>query len=266
MSGEPLALIIGGTSGIGRAIALRFAAEGMRLLIAGRNIERGQTVATACRAAGAPVATFLAVDVGDPDSVTALGVAVRENHGVPDILVNCAGILQSGKRVLDQPLEEDERLWRINYRGTLLGAQVFGRMMAEAGRGAILNLGSLASFAPLSLPAYTPSKRAVLALTEILASELGPKGVRVNAVAPGYTLSDGLKGKIAAGERNPQAILATTALRKFVQPEDVAEAALFLCSDRAASITGVTLAVDAGWLVQAPHAQYQLGNPIRDRE
>ena len=106
----------------------------------------------------------------------------------------------------------------------------------------------------------------MLALTEILASELGPKGVRVNAVAPGYTLSDGLKGKIAAGERNPQAILATTALRKFVQPEDVAEAALFLCSDRAASITGVTLAVDAGWLVQAPHAQYQLGNPIRDRE
>ena len=264
MSDDPLALIIGGTSGIGRAIALRFATEGMRILIAGRNVERGQAVATACLTAGAPVAAFLAVDVGDPDSVTALGVAVQSDHGVPDILVNCAGILQSGKRVLDQPLDEDERLWRINYRGTLLGTQVFVRMMAEAGRGAILNVGSLASFAPLSLPAYTPGKRAVLALTEMLANELGPKGVRVNAVAPGYTLSDGLKAKIAAGERNPQAILATTALRKFVQPEDVAEAALFLCSDRAASITGVTLPVDAGWLVQAPYAQYQLGNPIRD--
>jgi NAD(P)-dependent dehydrogenase (short-subunit alcohol dehydrogenase family) len=115
----------------------------------------------------------------------------------------------------------------------------------------------------LSLPAYTPGKHAVLALTEILAAELGPRGVRVNAVAPGYTLSDGLKARIAKGERNPDAIKATTALRRFVEPRDVAEAALFLCSDRAASITGVTLPVDAGWLVQAPYAQYLQGNPIR---
>lgn len=260
---DVLSLIIGGTSGIGRAIALRFAAEGHRVLIAGRNAARGIAVAQACADAGAPAAAFLPVDVAEPDSLQALGQAVQSGHGVPDIVVNCAGILQSGKRVLDQPLDEDERLWRINYRGTLVGAQVFGRMMAERGSGAILNVGSLASFAPLSLPAYTPGKQAVKALTEILANELGPQGIRVNAVAPGYTLSDGLQARIAAGERNPEAILATTALRKFVQPEDVAEAALFLCSDRAASITGVTLPVDAGWLVQAPYAHYLRGNPIR---
>lgn len=260
---DALSLVIGGTSGIGRAIARRFAAEGHRVIVAGRDAVRGEEVAQECRAAGAADAAFLPVDVADPASVEALGAAVRDRFGVPDILVNCAGILQSGKRVLDQPLDEDERLWRINYRGTLLGAQVFGRMMAEAGRGAILNVGSLASFAALSLPAYTPGKRAILALTELLAAELGPKGVRVNAIAPGYTLSDGLKAKIAAGERNPDAILDTTALKKFVQPEDVAEAAMFLCSDRAASITGVALPVDAGWLVQAPYAQYQRGNPIR---
>lgn len=260
---DTLSLVIGGTSGIGRAIALRFAAEGHRVLVAGRDGARGAAVAQDCTAAGAPAAAFLPVDVGDPTSVEALGAKVQAGFGVPDILVNCAGILQSGKRVLDQPLDEDERLWRVNYRGTLVAAQVFGRMMAEAGRGAILNVGSLASFAPLSLPAYTPGKHAVLALTQILANELGPKGIRVNAVAPGYTLSDGLKTKIAAGERNPEAILDTTALKKFVQPEDVAEAALFLCSPRAASITGVTLPVDAGWLVQAPYAHYQRGNPIR---
>lgn len=260
---EPLSIVIGGTSGIGRAIALRFAAEGYRVLVSGRDAARGTTVAQDCTGQGAPAAAFLPVDVSDPASVEALGAAVRVGWGVPDILVNCAGILQSGKRVLDQSLDEDERLWRINYRGTLVAAQVFGRMMAEAGRGAILNVGSLASFAPLSLPAYTPGKHAVLALTEMLANELGPRGIRVNAVAPGFTLSDGLKAKIAAGERNPEAILDTTALKKFVQPEDVAEAALFLCSDRAASITGVTLPVDAGWLVQAPYAHYQRGNPIR---
>lgn len=250
---EPLALIIGGTSGIGRAIARRFAAEGLRVVVAGRDGLRGEAAAKACGG------QFLPVDVAEEASVEALSAAMAE---APQILVNCAGILQSGKRVLDQPLDEDERMWRINYRGTLLGAQIFGRRMAAGG--VILNLGSLASYAPLSLPAYTPGKQAVKALTEILACELGPKGIRVNALAPGYTLSDGLKAKIAAGERNPEAIQATTALRKFVQPEDVAEAALFLCSARASSITGVTLPVDAGWLVQAPYAQYLRGNPIKE--
>jgi NAD(P)-dependent dehydrogenase (short-subunit alcohol dehydrogenase family) len=256
-------VIVGGTSGIGRAIALRFAEEGDQVVVAGRDVTRGNEAAIACTAAGALGAQFVETDVGTPASVEALGRTVVDLFGVPDVAVNCAGILQSGKRVLDQDLDEDEKVWRVNYRGTLLGCQVFGRLMSSAGRGSILNIGSLASFVPLSLPAYTPGKHAVLALTQILAAELGPKGVRVNAVAPGYTLSDGLKAKIAKGERNPEAIQATTALRRFVDPRDIAEAALFLCSDRAASITGVTLPVDAGWLVQAPYAQYLQGNPIR---
>jgi NAD(P)-dependent dehydrogenase (short-subunit alcohol dehydrogenase family) len=258
-----IGVVIGGTSGIGRAIAMRFAEEGFLVVVAGRDGARGAEAAAACRAAGAPDARFIETDIGDAQSVEALGQGVVDAFGVPHAVVNCAGILQSGKRVLDQDLDEDERMWRINYRGTLLGCQVFGRLMSDAGRGALLNVGSLASFAPLSLPAYTPGKHAVLALTEILAAELGPKGVRVNAVAPGYTLSDGLKAKIAKGERNPEAIQATTALRRFVEPRDVAEAALFLCSERAGAITGVTLPVDAGWLVQAPYAQYLQGNPIR---
>ena len=257
------AVVIGGTSGIGRAIALRFAEDGMRVAVAGRDATRGKAVATECKSAGAPAATFFETDVGEAATIEALAHAVKGEFGVPHVIVNCAGILQSGKHVLEQDLDEDERMWRVNYRGTLLGCQVFGRLLSAAGRGAILNVGSLASFAPLSLPAYTPGKHAVLALTQILAAELGPHGVRVNAVAPGYTLSDGLKAKIANGERNPDAIRATTALRRFVDPRDVAEAVLFLCSERAASITGVTLPVDAGWLVQAPYAQYLQGNPIR---
>lgn len=259
------AVVIGGTSGIGRAIALRFAEDGYHLVVAGRDAARGDEAVGACAAVGAPRALFVQTDVSESGSVEALAQAVCDAFGAPHVVVNCAGILQSGKHVLDQDLDEDERMWRVNYRGTLLGCQVFGRLMSAAGRGAILNVGSLASFAPLSLPAYTPGKHAVLALTQILAAELGPHGVRVNAVAPGYTLSDGLKARIAKGERNPEAIQATTALRRFVEPRDVAEAALFLCSDRAASTTGVTLPVDAGWLVQAPYAQYLQGNPIRRR-
>jgi NAD(P)-dependent dehydrogenase (short-subunit alcohol dehydrogenase family) len=263
MSERRTVVVIGGTSGIGRAIALRFSRDGAKLVIAGRDGQRGAAVAAACREEGAGAALFVAVDIADEVSVAALAARIVEDFGAPHVVVNCAGILQSGKRVLDQQLDEDERLWRVNYRGTLLGCQVFGRLMAQAGRGAILNVGSLASFAPLSLPAYTPGKHAVLALTSILAAELGPRGVRVNAVAPGYTLSDGLKAKIANGERNPDAIIETTALRRFVEPDDVAEAAAFLCSDLAACITGVTLPVDAGWLVQAPYAQYLRGNPIK---
>lgn len=263
MADAQTVVVIGGTSGIGRAIAERFAEERSNVVIAGRDQARGADSARSCEKAGAPAARFVETDVAEPDSVEALGSAVETEFGAPHVVVNCAGILQSGKRVLDQDLDEDERMWRINYRGTLLGCQVFGRLMSAAGRGAILNVGSLASFAPLSLPAYTPGKHAVLALTQMLAAELGPRGVRVNAVAPGYTQSDGLKDKIARGERNPDAIKATTALRRFVEPRDVAEAALFLCSDRAGSITGVTLPVDAGWLVQAPYAHYLQGNPIR---
>ena len=263
MADATTAVVIGGTSGIGRAIALRFAEDGWQVVIAGRDGARGEAAAQACKAAGAPAARFIVTDVTDPTLVEALAQATDEHFGAPHAVVNCAGILQSGQKVLDQDLAEDEKMWRVNYRGTLLGCQVFGRLMSAAGRGALLNVGSLASFAPLSLPAYTPGKHAVKALTEILAAELGPHGVRVNAVAPGYTLSDGLMARIAKGERNPDAIKATTALRKFVEPRDVAEAALFLCSDRSASITGVTLPVDAGWLVQAPYAHYLQGNPIR---
>ncbi|AZV20174.1 MULTISPECIES: SDR family oxidoreductase [Mesorhizobium] len=263
MAETPTAVVIGGTSGIGRAIAQRFAEDGYHVVVSGRDATRGNEAAGSCQAAGAPRALFVQTDVADSGSVEALARIVSDGFGTPHVVVNCAGILQSGKYVLDQDLDEDEKMWRVNYRGTLLGCQVFGRLMSAARRGAILNVGSLASFAPLSLPAYTPGKHAVLALTQILAAELGPHGVRVNAVAPGYTLSDGLKTKIARGERNPEAIQATTALRRFVEPRDVAEAALFLCSERAASITGVTLPVDAGWLVQAPYAQYLQGNPIR---
>ena len=261
--GKITVVVTGGTSGIGRAIALLYAAEGATVMVAGRNAAKGAATVEAIDAAGGRGA-FVATNVGDQGSVVRFAQETRRRFGAPGILVNSAGLLQSGKRVLDQTMDEHDELWRVNYRGTFLCCQAFGRMMTEAGRGAIANIGSLASLAPLSLPAYTPGKAAILSLTQTLAAELGPFGVRVNAVAPGYTLSDGLKEKIRAGLRDPDAIRATTALGAFVQPDDVAHAVHFLCSERAASITGVMLPVDAGWLVQAPYAAYMRGNPVKD--
>ncbi|MDL2403737.1 SDR family NAD(P)-dependent oxidoreductase [Rhizobium mayense] len=260
---DKVSVVIGGTSGIGKAIALRFAAEGGVVVVSGRNVARGEAVADEIAQRGAR-GKFMSCDVNDTNSVADLLSGVTREFGTPTILVNSGGILQSGTRVLDQDLEENQRLWETNYNGTLRACQLFGRAMKEARKGAILNIGSLASFAPLSLPAYTAGKTAILSLTQMLAAELGPFGVRVNGVAPGYTLSDGLKDKIAQGLRNPEEIKATTALRAFVEPEHVAEAAWFLCSEKAASITGVMLPVDAGWLVQAPYGSYMRGNPIRD--
>ncbi len=263
MTEAPTVVVIGATSGIGKAIALKFAAGGANVVVSGRDESRGTAVANACGGAGGK-AMFVGCDLADEASIQTLSEHTVAEMGVPHVLVNSGGILQSGTRVLDQDSDESNALWRINYHGTFIACQIFGRLMKAAGHGAILNVGSLASFVPLSLPAYTPGKHAVHALTQILAAELGPHGVRVNAVAPGYTMSEGLKAKIEAGERDADAIIAMTALRAFVKPEDVAEAAVFLCSDKAAAITGVTLPVDAGWLVQAPYAAYLQGNPIRE--
>lgn len=263
MTDPRIVVVTGATSGIGKAIALRFASLGDKVIVSGRDAERGQQVADACKRLGGD-GRFVQTDLAIPASIAALARATIDAFGPAHVLVNSGGILQSGQRILDQQLDEDEALWRVNYRGTLISCQEFGRQMKAENRGVILNIGSLASFAPLSLPAYTPGKHAVLALTQMLAAELGPHSIRVNAVAPGYTMSDGLKTKIAAGERNPDAIKETTALRSFVEPDDIANAAEFLCSDKAAAITGTTLPVDAGWLVQAPYSSYLKGNPIRD--
>ncbi|MCL4068100.1 SDR family oxidoreductase [Pseudomonas sp. GX19020] len=260
--GRRVGVVTGGTSGIGWSVAERLAREGVSVVVTGRDVARGEEVVDLIRSQGG-TAEFVASEVSDISSMDNLAAETVTRLGVPSILVNAAGILQSGKKVLDQDAGENARLWDVNYNGTLYACQIFGRLMRDQGRGSIVNIGSLASLAPLSLPAYTPGKAAVWSLTQILAAELGPYGVRVNAVAPGYTLSDGLKAKIEQGLRNPEEIKKTTALGKFVLPEDIAAAIWFLSSDQSASITGTILPVDAGWLVHAPYASYLRGNPVK---
>lgn len=239
-----LALITGGASGIGEAAARRFAAAGWRVAIADVNSERGQSVAAEIGA------TFHFLDVTDHAAVEALVNAL----GPIEALVNASGVLQSPVRLLTMDLAEVDRIFDINAKGTLRVCQAVGRRMVEAGRGSIINIGSLNSLVPAPHPAYAFSKVAITRITEILACELGRKGVRVNAVAPGYVLTPAMQARIDRGERNPEVVYAKSAIPRFVTPAEVAEAIYFLASPAASAITGVMLPIDNGWTAYAAYS------------
>jgi NAD(P)-dependent dehydrogenase (short-subunit alcohol dehydrogenase family) len=136
--------------------------------------------------------------------------------------------------------------------------------MAERGAGAIVNIASITAMRSVPLHAYAPAKAAVVASTECLAAEWGRSGVRVNAVSPGYTLTERVAAQIAAGHRDPQAICRNSAIPRLVRPEEVADAVLFLLSERASAITGVNLPVDCGWLLAPSWDTY--GGPRAARQ
>ena len=199
---------------------------------------------------------FFPVDVSDETSVADLVKRVETDVGPVGALVNSAGVLQTPMSVSRMSIEEHDRVWSVNYRGTYLCCRFFSVPMVGRRAGVMLNLGSINSFRAYPLPAYTPGKAAIKSLTEILAAELGPHGIRVNAVAPGFTLTPGLQERIDAGERDPDRMTGTTALGKLVTPADVAEAGYFLCSEKASAITGVCLPVDCGWLAAVTYNSY----------
>lgn len=249
----PLAVVTGGASGIGEATVRRFAAAGWRTIIADVNKDRGSAVAFEISAMGT-MAEFVELDVADEVAVEHFAAQVQSKHGPVAALVNSGGVLQNAVRITKMPIADFDRIIDINLRGSVLMGRAFGARMAEAGQGAIVNLCSLTTFQATPQPAYGMSKAAVKMLTEVMAAELGPQGVRVNAVAPGYTLTPAMKQRIEKGERDPSAVIAKSALRRFVEPSEIGEAIFFLCSPAAAAITGVTLPIDCGWLVYSVYS------------
>jgi len=243
-------VVTGGASGIGEATARRFSAGGFVVEIADRDEARG------ARVAGEIGATYRSLDVADEAAISAYAADVLARRGAVDAVVNSAGVLQNAIRVTDMEIAEYDRIHAINVRGTLLVNQAFGRAMTARGSGAIVNMGSLTTYRPSGQPAYAMGKASIKMMTEILAAEFGPRGVRVNAVAPGYVLTPAMQARIDSGQRDPKLIVEKAALRRFVQPADVGEAIWFLCSDAASAITGVTLPVDAGWLATSAYTAY----------
>lgn len=250
-----VSVVTGGGSGIGRATAKRFAQAGDAVVVADVHEAAGRAVVAEIAAAGGR-AQYLHVDVADEASVDALSDAVARDLGTAGVLVNCAGVLQNAAQIDTFDLAEHDRVWAINYRGTYLACRAFARGMTAQRAGSIVNISSTSAVNAMPLIAYGPGKAAVQNLTALLAVDLGPLGVRVNAVMPGYVLTEQMQARIDAGKRDPRQMGNDSALGRMVTPAEVADAVHFLCTPAAAAITGITLPVDAGYLAAVTYLHH----------
>lgn len=239
------AVVVGGTSGIGKAIALGLAKAGADVVASSRTSEPVASVAEMIESLGRRTLR-VASDVTDRGSLQELHDAVKAGFGRIDILVNAAGIT---KRVptIDCP----EALWQsimdVNLKGTLRACQIFGRSMLEQRQGRIINIASLSTFVAFrDVAAYGASKAAVGALTRSLAIEWAEQGVCVNAIAPGI-FPTALNRELLNSPRG-QELLLRTPMGRFGKVDELAGAAVFLASDESAYMTGQILTVDGGYL------------------
>lgn len=250
---DKTAIVTGGASGIGAAAARRLAADGLHVAIFDLNQAMADEVVAQIAAAGGR-ASFLRTDVTNEDSLRESVAALAKQGLKPEVLVNSAGIVVPVMTSRAVVAADHKRVWEVNYFGTFNASRVFADHVIKAKRrGAIVNLASTSSLRPVPAAHYTPGKYAIKGLTELLAAELGPRGLRVNAVAPTYTMTPPMLARIASGHRNVESLKKQSALKMLVTPEHVAAAISFLASDQAEAITGVVLPVDAGWLVSIPY-------------
>jgi NAD(P)-dependent dehydrogenase (short-subunit alcohol dehydrogenase family) len=240
------AVVTGGTSGIGRAMALGLADAGADVIATGRRQQQVDEAAAEIEARGRK-SLRLASDVCDRGSLEKLLAAALEHFGKVDILVNCAGIIKRTP-TLDLAEEEWTNILNTNLTGTLRASQIFGKHMVERGYGRIINIASLNSFVALTeVAAYAASKAAVASLTRSLAVEWSKKGVTVNGIAPGVFRTD-INAKLLDSTARGQELLMRTPMGRFGKTEELVGAAVYLASDSASFVTGEILVVDGGFL------------------
>lgn len=241
-----VAVVTGGTTGLGHAIAMALAEAGAEVVASSRRLEQVEKAAAEIEALGRRTLR-VASDVLDRDSVQALHDAVLGEFGRVDILVNAAGITHKAP-VLEMDEADWSRVMETNLTGTLRACQIFGATMIRAGYGRIVNIASLSSFVSFhEVAAYSVSKAAVASLTRSLAVELAPKGVNVNAIAPGIFPTP-LNASFVEGTPRGAELLMRTPMGRFGKTEEVVGAVLYLASDAASFVTGQTIVVDGGFL------------------
>src|SRR5438270_4800791 len=243
MSANPsTALITGGTSGIGRSVANKLTALGIHVIVVGRNAERGQKTVAEIRAAGGTV-DFISSDLQDASSAREVARrAVEVGGGHVDILINNAGIFPFGP-THETTEEVFESVYSLNVKAPYFRVAGLAPLMAKRGKGAIVNVSTMvADYGVAGMSLYGSSKAAINLLTKAWAAEYDPSGVRVNAVSPGPTRTEGTD---AMGEGLEQLAAQAPAGRPAIADE-IAEAIVFLATDRASFIHGAKLAVDGG--------------------
>jgi len=241
-----VAVVVGGTSGIGRAIALGFAEAGADVVPTSRRAEQVEAAAREIEELGQR-SLRVTSDVANRESLEHVLSETLGAFGKVDVLVNSAGTTKRAPTITF--LEEDwNNIIDTNLTGTLRACQVFGRHMLERGVGAIINIASLSTFVALhEVAAYSASKAAVGSLTKSLAVEWSSRGVRVNAIAPGV-FRTALNQKLLDETERGREFLVRTPMKRFGNVDELAGAAIFLASDAASFVTGEILAVDGGFL------------------
>jgi NAD(P)-dependent dehydrogenase (short-subunit alcohol dehydrogenase family) len=246
---ERVAVVTGAAGGIGRAIARRFADAGTRVVIADIRQEAAASTATELSSETGTDLLGIAADVTDSSSVQQLVAQTVEKYGRVDHLVNCAGMSLNSPS-LEHPDRDWKRVLDLNLSGTFYTCREFGPELVKT-KGTIVNISSIAAFAvtnPEIHVGYDATKAGVAALTRTLGVEWAQYGVRVNAVAPGYTNTELLKDVGADQPETMAAWISQTPQRRLMEPEDIANVVFFLSSEAAGAITAQTIVADGGYL------------------
>lgn len=243
---DRVVIITGGGGDIGTATSLVFAREGAIVVVTDSRADMAERTAKLIRDGGGRVTSF-GLDVLDEAAVERTFDAVFERFGCPDILVNLAGDTVIKKSV-DMSVEEFDRILRLNVTGQFITARSVARRMLTRGQGgAIINIGSILGYGGTPRRAgYTSSRGAIINLTKTLAVEWALDGIRVNCVAPGWTMTKALRAAVESGGLNVDALIERTPMGRLPEVEDIANAVLFLASDESSMITGHTIPIDGG--------------------